>query len=79
MFGGPAPPPKALRPSCGPERDQLVRHTELSAYSERYAGMQTYKIKGEGHFRILKNPLVIGKILEFLQPEGHQTPAGIME
>ncbi|HZE85872.1 MAG TPA: alpha/beta hydrolase [Puia sp.] len=48
------------------ERDQLVKHTELSAYSAGYAGMQTFKIKGEGHFRILKNPLVIGKIMEFL-------------
>ena len=48
------------------ERDLLVRHAELDAYAASYPGLQTFKIKGEGHFRIMKNREVIAKILAFL-------------
>ena len=48
------------------ERDELVKHGELRAYSESYPQMQTFRINGEGHFRILKNRAVIERILSFL-------------
>jgi pimeloyl-ACP methyl ester carboxylesterase len=51
------------------ERDELVRHAELQAYSESYPEMKTFPVKGDGHFRILKNRAVIEKILSFLGEE----------
>jgi pimeloyl-ACP methyl ester carboxylesterase len=48
------------------ERDEMVKHEELRVYSESYPGMQTFPVKGEGHFRILKNRAVIERILSFL-------------
>jgi hypothetical protein len=50
------------------ETDQLVNYTEIESYLEKYQSIQSFRIKGQGHFRIMKNQSVINRILTFLQP-----------
>jgi pimeloyl-ACP methyl ester carboxylesterase len=45
--------------------DQLVKSTEVETFLTEYRP-RSFRIEGEGHFRILKNPLVVDAIISFL-------------
>lgn len=51
------------------ENDVLVKHQDITAFVEQYHAVQSLKIRGEGHFKIIKDKLVIGRIMKFLQGE----------
>jgi pimeloyl-ACP methyl ester carboxylesterase len=48
------------------EQDQLIKHTDIDSFIHQYPSILPYKVNGGGHFRIMKNPAVIGKIVGFL-------------
>ncbi len=48
------------------ENDALVKHQDITAFVEQYHVAQSLKIRGEGHFKIIKDKLVISRIVEFL-------------
>jgi pimeloyl-ACP methyl ester carboxylesterase len=47
-------------------RDELVRSAEIETFLAENPGLQSVKIRGEGHFRILKNPEAVREIVLFL-------------
>lgn len=48
------------------EHDQMVKYTDIESFLQQYSPIQSFRIKGQGHFRIMKNPLVISRIADFL-------------
>ncbi|MDP4149929.1 MAG: alpha/beta fold hydrolase [Bacteroidota bacterium] len=46
--------------------DQLVREGDVAAFLHRHPAIQAERIEGAGHFRILKDPVVIKAIISFL-------------
>ncbi|ASZ11737.1 alpha/beta hydrolase [Chitinophaga pendula] len=48
------------------ENDLLVKQQEVEAFLSVYPGIQAFHIKGEGHFRIMRNEAVIREVLAFL-------------
>lgn len=48
------------------ENDELVKPYDVSAFLQEYETITAYQIRGEGHFRIMRNEAVIGKVVEFL-------------
>lgn len=48
------------------ENDPIAKADQISEFVEKYPAIQSLKINGEGHFRIMKNEKVIHKVLEFL-------------
>jgi pimeloyl-ACP methyl ester carboxylesterase len=49
------------------ENDHLVKQEQIREFLQQYPAIQSLRIKGEGHFRIMKNETVINRVLEFLQ------------
>ncbi len=49
------------------ENDHLVKKEQISSFLQQYPAIQSLKIRGEGHFRIMKNESVINRVLEFLE------------
>jgi len=48
------------------ENDQMVPYTDLESYLKQYPSIDACRIRGGGHFRIMKNPEVIEKITALL-------------
>ena len=46
--------------------DMLVRHDEIQQFLAKYPSIQSFTVDGEGHFRIIKSPVVIDKIKDFI-------------
>jgi hypothetical protein len=44
-----------------------VKAPEVDAFLADHPQMSSFKIEGEGHFRILRNPVVIRQIILFLE------------
>jgi len=49
------------------ENDHLVKQEQVSQFVQQYPAIQSLRIKGEGHFRIMKNETVINSVLAFLE------------
>ena len=49
------------------ENDHLVKQEQVSDFLKQYPSIQSLRIKGEGHFRIMKNETVISRVLWFLE------------
>jgi pimeloyl-ACP methyl ester carboxylesterase len=49
------------------ENDVLARHQDITSFVEAYNNVQSFKIVGDGHFKIIKDPQVLNRILAFLQ------------
>ncbi|KAA2243762.1 alpha/beta hydrolase [Chitinophaga agrisoli] len=48
------------------ETDSIVREQQIDSFLQQYPAITPLKIKGEGHFRIMKDPRVIEGVLEFI-------------
>ncbi len=48
------------------EQDQLIKYADIESYLAAYPSIQGCRIKGDGHFRILKTPKVIDQVLTYL-------------
>jgi len=48
------------------ENDQLVHPRQIDEFLQQYPGIQSLKIKGEGHFRIMKDAQVIKEVVDFI-------------
>ena len=49
------------------ENDHLVKQEQVNAFIQQYPSIESLRIKGEGHFRIMKDETVINKVLTFLE------------
>jgi pimeloyl-ACP methyl ester carboxylesterase len=49
------------------ENDHLVRKEQIDNFLRQYSSIQSLRIRGEGHFRIMRNEAVINRVLEFLE------------
>jgi len=49
------------------ENDHLVKQEQINTFLQQYPSIQSLKIKGEGHFRIMRNEAVISRVLAFLE------------
>ena len=49
------------------ENDHLVKQEQVSQFVQQYPAIQSLRINGEGHFRIMKNETVINSVLAFLE------------
>ncbi|GAA0543014.1 alpha/beta fold hydrolase [Chitinophaga japonensis] len=49
------------------ENDHLVKQEQIDTFLQQYPSIQSLKIKGEGHFRIMRNEAVISRVLAFLE------------
>jgi pimeloyl-ACP methyl ester carboxylesterase len=48
------------------ENDHLVKQEQINSFLQQYPSIQSLRINGEGHFRIMRNETVINRVLEFL-------------
>lgn len=49
------------------ENDHLVRKEQIDHFLQQNPSIQSLRIRGEGHFRIMKNEEVISRVLGFLE------------
>lgn len=49
------------------ENDGLVKQEQIDDFLQQYPAIQSLKIKGEGHFRIMRNEEVIDRVVGFME------------
>jgi len=49
------------------ENDGLVKQEQIDDFLQQYPAIQSLKIKGEGHFRIMRNEEVIERVVKFME------------
>lgn len=49
------------------ENDHLVKKEQVNDFLQQYPSIQSLRIRGEGHFRIMKNETVINRVIAFLE------------